>query len=142
MASIISIIIIVILLAIVFTITYINRVPDVCKINPILEKVRRNLIKLDPKLERLQYFQGDESYTEDKEKIFICMKDADGKYYSYNTLFLVALHEAAHALCSVVDKDHVTPEFNNLHNSLREKASEMGLVDLKKNVPGGYCPKK
>jgi hypothetical protein len=136
-----EIFILVLLLAVLFTLSYAYRNPGVCMIDPMLEKLRQDLIKVDPRLGKLQYFPGNESYTEDKEKIFICMKDEQGNYYPYNALLQVALHEAAHALCPIVDTEHKTPEFNNLHNALRKKASALGLVDLTKNVPLGYCPK-
>jgi hypothetical protein len=137
----IDIVIFLVLLVLLIAIIYMHRTPGPCKIDPVLEKLRRDLIKVDPRLSRLQYFPGDESYTEDKEKIFLCMKDENGKTYPYNTLFGVALHEAAHALTNVVDKEHVTPEFNNMHEHLRQKATKLGLLDPTKPVPAGYCPK-
>ncbi len=138
----VDVIVLIFLLFFIISITYIYRNPDACMIDPILEKLRRDLIKVDPRLSKLQYFPADESYTEDKEKIFICMKDENNNYYSYNALLQVALHEASHALTTVVDIKHETPEFNNMHNTLREKASKLGLVDLTKNVPDAYCPTK
>ena len=39
----------------------------------------------------------EDSATEDKKKVFICVKGKNGKYYNYNKLLQVALHELAHA---------------------------------------------
>lgn len=131
-----------ILIGLLFCLTYYHHLPGTCLIDPTLERLRRDLIKVDTRLGRLQYFPGDESYTEDKERIFLCMKDDKDVYYDYNTLLQVALHEGAHALTRVIDKDHKTKEFNDMHEVLRKRASTLGLVDLTKNVSTGYCPKK
>jgi hypothetical protein len=119
---------------------YYYRLPGPCEINPTLDKIRQDLIKVEPKAANLQYYPSHESYTEDKEKIFLCMKDPNtGKEYDYNTLLLVMLHEIAHAFSPVVDKEHKTPEFNGMHNYYRKKASDMGLVNLNKEVEPTYC---
>ena len=81
--------------------------------NPTLERLRRDLIKVDPQASRLQFFPADESFTEDKQKVFICMKDENGNSYPYNTLLAVCLHESGSLpYVRIVDKQHVTPEFN------------------------------
>lgn len=119
---------------------FIYRLPGTCEINPTLDKLRMELARVEPKSVNLQFYPGKESYTEDKEKIFLCMKDPKtGKEYNFNTLMLVLLHEIAHAFSPVIDKEHVTPEFNNLHNYYRKKASDMGIVNLDKEVDSSYC---
>lgn len=124
----------------IFIVTFIYRNPGTCEINPTLDKLRLELAKVEPKSANLQYFPARESYTEDKEKIFLCMKDPKtGKEYDFNTLMLVLLHEIAHAFSPVIDKEHKTPEFNNLHNYYRKKASDMGIVDLSREVDSSYC---
>jgi hypothetical protein len=115
MRKIVDVAVLILLVAIIVAIAYIYRKAGTCMIDPTLERLRRDLIKVDPQASRLQFFPADESFTEDKQKVFICMKDENGNYYPYNTLLAVCLHELAHALCPIVDKQHVTPEFNNIH---------------------------
>lgn len=128
------------LLLFIFIIAYKYREPGSCTMDPVLEKLKKDIMKVDPKMSQLQYFPGNESYTEGKRRIFICLKDDQGNYYPYNDLLSVMLHEAAHALSPINDKDHVTPEFHNLHAMLRERAAEMGLFDPNRPVPPTYCP--
>ena len=126
----------------VFAICYYYRNPGTCEINPTLDKLRYELAKVEPKSKNLQFYPARESYTEDKEKIFLCMNDPKtGQEYSYNTLMLVLLHEIAHAFSPVIDKEHITPEFNNLHKYYREKAHKMGIVNLDNEVTPEYCKK-
>lgn len=74
----------------------------------------------------------EDSATEDKHKVFICVKDKSGKYYSYNKLLQVALHELAHAQSKSVDPNHTSTEFLTNYNNLMNKASKMGIIDLSK----------
>jgi hypothetical protein len=98
------------------------------------------MIRVDPRLAKAQWFPGTESYTEDKQKIFICLKDENGRDYPYDELVQVAAHESAHFLSPVIDKEHKTPEFNNLHAELRRRAAALGLFDPQKPVSPSYCP--
>jgi len=132
---------IVVCFLIITFLSYKYRHPGVCEIDPTLERLRRDLIKLDARAANLQYFPSDESYTEDKEKIFLCMRDKQGNYYSYNDLLQVAIHELSHALCPVIDFKHVTPEFNGIHQSLLKKAADKGMINIHKPVVSDYCLK-
>lgn len=138
----INLLVLVAILAILFSITYAHRHPGVCEIDPMLEKLRQDLIKIDPRAARLSFFSASESYTEDKEKVFMCLKDENDKYYPYNMIVEVGVHELAHAFTTVVDKEHVTPEFNNEHQRLKKRAVELGILDPKIPPVAGYCPKK
>lgn len=74
----------------------------------------------------------EDSMTENKHKIFICVKDKQGKYYSYNKLLQVVLHELAHAKSKSVDPNHTSKEFLSNYNNLMNKASNMGIINLSK----------
>lgn len=131
---------IIILLLIIYT--YIKLKPTYCEIDPVLEKLRLDLIKVEPRVINLNFFSHDESFTEDKQRVFICLKDPiTNEYYDNNTILSVGLHEIAHAFSSVIDKEHVTPEFNNLHNHYRQKAAELKLFDPEFQVSPTYCKK-
>lgn len=134
--------VLIILLTSLIVVAYHYRKPGSCSIDPVLEKLKTDAVRIDPRAARLQFFPADESYTEDKQKVFICLKDENGQYFPYNELVQVVAHELAHALSPVIDKEHKTPEFNNLHNQLRGKAIFLGLFNPDQPVPPSYCPKK
>ena len=69
-----------------------------CIQDPILEQLKRDMLKLDPRARNLDFFAAQESFTEDKVRVYMCLKDKDKKYYSYNMLVYVAIHELAHAI--------------------------------------------
>lgn len=115
--------------------------PGLCTIDPMLIHLKADLFKIEPRSARLEFYPGSESYTEDKERIFICMKDQSGNYYPYSTLLLVALHELAHAFTDVIDTKHVTKEFLELNNELRQRAIDLGLLREDQMVDPTYCKK-
>ena len=102
-------------------------------------KLKQDLIKVDTRVENLDFFASNESYTEDKNKIYLCLKDNKGVYYDYNMLMHVSLHELAHAFTNVIDKSHTTPEFNNKFKELIDKATSLGLYDDTKPKVPHYC---
>lgn len=107
--------------------------------DPMLIKLQEDVRKLDPRIKDLEFFSSDESYTEDKKKIFICMKDEKGEYYDYNMLMYVTIHEITHALTNVIDIYHVTPQFKNTFESLLSKAYKLGIYDPEKPLYKHYC---
>ena len=117
----VDLVVLLVLLGLLVWMSYRYREPGVCTIDPVLEHLRRDMIKLEPRAAHLQWFPGDESYTEDKNKVFICLKDEHGNYYPYEQLVQVGAHELSHAMSPTVDKEHKTPEFNNLHNAYRRR---------------------
>lgn len=135
----IQILLIILTLIFLFILIYINRNPTVCTIEPMIQKIRNDLIKIDPRAQSLQFFPADESYTEDKQKIYICLKDENGEYYPYNQLMHVAVHELSHAVCPIVDEQHVTPEWNAIFKNLLTKATELGLYNPNEQLIKGYC---
>lgn len=74
----------------------------------------------------------EDSATEDKKRVSICVKDKNGKYFSYNKLLQVCLHELAHVQSKQIDVNHKTTEFLTNYNNLMNKASKMGIIDLTK----------
>lgn len=102
-------------------------------------KIKYDVSKLDPRIDKLDFFPSDESYTEDKTKIFLCLKDENGNYYDYNMLMYVAIHECSHALTDVIDVHHVTPEFRGMFESLLIKATKMGLYNPSSPLVSSYC---
>ena len=105
--------------------------------DPKLLEIVRNLEKMDPRIGELDIFVGDNrSYTINKEKIYLCMKDRQGKYYENNALTYVLLHEIAHTLCTSVGH---TDEFYGILDDLVAKAQKKGLYDPSIPMPDNYC---
>ena len=60
--------------------------------DPLIKKIKYDVSQLDPRIETIEFYSSDESYTEDKKKIYICLRDESGEYYDYNMLMYVGLH--------------------------------------------------
>jgi predicted SprT family Zn-dependent metalloprotease len=96
---------------------------------------------IDPRSKQLVFNASNESFTEDKKMVYLCIKDKQGKYYDYNMLMYVALHELAHAFSESVDMEHKGDEFKNNFKQLLDKAERMGYFDSTKPLDYNYCPK-
>jgi hypothetical protein len=110
--------------------------------DPLIERIRNDLIKVDPRVSKLTFKASNESFTEDKKHVYLCLKDKNGNYYDYNMLMYVALHELAHAFSHSVDEDHTTDEFKNNFKMLLQKGEQLGLYDPKKPLNYEYCPRE
>jgi hypothetical protein len=107
--------------------------------DPIIERIKIDLIRVHPKAASLNYWASDSSFTEDKRDMYLCLKDEKGQYYPYNMLMYVALHELAHAISKSVDENHTGKEFNENFDKLLAKASELGIYDPDAPLVMNYC---
>lgn len=108
--------------------------------DPLIEKIKHDVSRIDDRIQHIAFYSSNESYTEDKDKIFLCLKDEEsGEYYDYNTLMYVAIHECAHALTDVIDLEHKTPEYRNMFKYLLDKSTTLGIYDPQKPLPERYC---
>ena len=97
----------------------------------VFDRLKQDLERLYPDLSRLNLRAlvsciPEDSYTEDKKHISICVRAKSGKMYPYSKLLKIGIHELAHAMSKQMDPDHVTPEFINNYASLMSKARELG----------------
>ena len=82
-------------------------------------------------------FDGhDESYTINKKRVHICMKDENNQYYEDNMLMYVLLHELAH--CKSRSIGH-TPEFHRILDKIYYIAKRTGLLSPFFVPDPGYC---
>jgi hypothetical protein len=103
----------------------------------IIEEVRRRFIKLNPRYAEIPLFEGDSSFTENKETITLCIKDpTTGKHYDMNSIMYVALHELCHATSSQMGHGD---EFKRNFQKLLNEAEKRGLYSSRIEMPPVYC---
>ena len=87
-------------------------------------------------LDEVRIFVGDKSYTINKEKIYLCLKDENSNYYDDNMLIYVLLHEISHVICSEIGH---TPLFHKIFEKLLKKAEELQIYNSQKPIIMNYC---
>ena len=81
---------------------------------------------------------GYTSYTIEKARIVLCMRQSNGDFVPKNVVMYVAIHELAHIMTSSVGH---TPEFWKNNRRLLSTATQMGIYtkqDFSK-APQPYC---
>jgi len=108
--------------------------------NMVLEYIRKDLIRVDPGIAKIQIKESTQAYTENKNTIYVCVRDENGNLYNYNMLVYVILHEYAHVLdpSISVGKNH-TDSFHKIFNDLLKKAESLGIYDSKQPLYPTYC---
>jgi hypothetical protein len=97
----------------------------------LFERLKTDLERLYPDLSKLNLQAlvsciPEDSFTEDKKHISICVRNKTGVYYPYGKLLKIGIHELAHAMSKQLDPDHKTPEFLNNYAYLMNKAYTLG----------------
>lgn len=69
----------------------------------------------------------EDSYTENKKHVCICLRNKKGEFYPYSKLLKIGIHELAHVMSKQHDPEHKTKEFHDNHNYLIKKARELKL---------------
>lgn len=104
--------------------------------DPILIEIRNQLAMLSPKAFSLQFYEDDKSYTINKNRVYLCLRDENKAYYSMNMLMYVAIHELAHVICDEIGH---TPKFHKIFTELLEKARMLGIYDPDQPLVQNYC---
>jgi len=125
------------LLIIIYITFFVNSV--VLYDDPLINRLKNDLILVDPRVKNITFYASDASFTEDKKRIYICLKDKNGDYYPYNMLIYVCLHELAHAFSSTIDMSHTSVEFITNFQNLVQKASDIKIYDPSQPIIQGYC---
>jgi len=87
-------------------------------------------------LSEIRIYRGRKSYTINKQKVFLCLKDENGDYYNTNTLLFVLLHEISHVICPEIGH---TELFHDIFSEILEKAYELGIYNPSIPVRKDYC---
>ena len=105
--------------------------------DPMLWKLKDIIKDVHPEAQNIKLYKGPKSYTLNKDKIFICLKDENNEYYPINMLIYVLLHELSHK----INKDDIghTEKFHNIFQALIEKAHNMGIYDPSIPPIKNYC---
>lgn len=106
------------------------------QMDPILSKIRETLLILEPTVKDLKFYQGKKSYTINKRKVYLCLKDEQDEYYHFNMLMYVAIHELGHVMCDEIGH---TPKFHRIFRELLEKAEGLNIYDPNIPIVMNYC---
>lgn len=109
--------------------------------DPYIEQIRNSLVPVDPLFAQVPIERATSSYT-DKNVIYLCSQDKDGKRYDANTLRNVLIHELAHVKSNSFDPTHNSKEFKQNEADLLARARQMGLWNPAQRVPCNYCGMK
>jgi len=104
--------------------------------DPMLFKLKDHIAPLHPIVTSLSFYEGNKSYTINKQKIYLCLKDEKSDYYDFNMLVYVTIHELAHVLCPEVGH---TQKFHEIFDQLLKEATELGIYDPTQPIIKNYC---
>jgi hypothetical protein len=107
------------------------------KEDPMLYKIRNKMRPLQPEMvDHIILLEDTKSYTINKKKVYLCIKDENGEYYDDNMLMFVAIHELAHVLCDEIGH---TDKFQNIFQDLLNKAADLEIYDPSVAPIQNYC---
>lgn len=95
--------------------------------DPMLKRLRAVMIPVHPVFKTVKLYEGEKSYTINKERIYLSLRDKNGDYYELNTLVYAVIHEVAHLL-NTHDVGH-TPMFHKIFDQLLEQAKGVGCYN-------------
>ena len=108
--------------------------------DPIIQELKNTLAPIFPKITTVKIFESEgKSYTINKERVFLCIKDKNNEYYSKNMLLYVLLHEYAHV---INDEIGHTEKFHTLFDQILEQAADAGIYDPNVEPVKDYCEHK
>lgn len=87
----------------------------------------------------VKIYEGKKSYTINKKKIYMCLRDKNGNYYSNNMLIYVLIHEIAHTICEDVGGDSHSEKFWEINDKLIKIAITKGIYDPTIPLIDDYC---
>ena len=108
--------------------------------DPKVEELKEKLTSVFPEARRLKFSGSNESFTIDKQHIYLCIRDKNGNYYDDNSLMYVLLHEFAHVLDDeVTSEEEHQAKFRYIFKKLLDKAAAAGIYDPTIPMVKNYC---
>ena len=104
--------------------------------DPILVELKELLCDVFPEINNTILLRGEKSYTINKSRIHICLKDENNNYYDKNMLTYVILHELAHVICDEVGH---TEKFHKIFKEVLDKAVRSKIYNDKIPTIKNYC---
>lgn len=105
-----------------------------------IKKVKEMFRAVAPNIGDIPIREGGESYTMNKSSITLCLRDPDTKrIYPWNTLAYVSLHELAHVITRIKERDVHGPQFKKNFKMLLKRAEKLGYYDPSLGVSDTYC---
>ena len=87
-------------------------------------------------MDEITMYRGNKSYTINKEKVYICLKDENGQYYNDNMLIYVTAHEISHSLCPEIGH---TELFHTIFEALLLELTKAGIFNPSIPIEQDYC---
>lgn len=87
-------------------------------------------------LNEIKLYVGSKSYTINKTRIYMCIRDSNNRYYDDNSLMFVLLHEISHVICKSIGH---TEEFHKIFEDLLVEAEKVGIYNSKIPMIKNYC---
>lgn len=107
------------------------------KEDPKLEQLKNLVRPLRPDVvDNIVFLEDKRSYTINKKKVYLCLRDENGEYYNDNMLMFVLLHEMAHVMCDEIGH---TAKFQQIFQQLLDEASSMKIYDPSIQPIQNYC---
>jgi len=107
------------------------------KEDPKLQHLKSYIAQVRPDMiDRIVLLEDTKSYTINKKKIYMCLRDENGDYYHDNMLLFVVLHELAHVLCDEIGH---TDKFQQIFQVLLDDAVKLGIYDPEIEPVQNYC---
>ena len=106
------------------------------QMDPMLVRIRETLLPLHPCVANLKFYEGKKSYTINKKKVYLCLKDENGEYYNFNMLIYVSIHELSHVICDEIGH---TAKFHRIFRDLLELAEQKNIYDSSIPIVKNYC---
>lgn len=138
----IRILILILIIIIVYEITSFLRHGVLDDNHPILNEISSNFSKIDKRLKNVKLYVGENSYTQNKKWISLCIRDPQsGHLYDMNTINYVAAHEYAHVISKSYGEtgNEHNAEFKANFNYILKRAQELGIYNPDLPIPTSYC---
>lgn len=107
--------------------------------DPLLKEIQEQLAPLHPKFKNLYLYEASKTYTINKSRVYICLKDEHGRYYNRNMLVYVVCHEYAHVLNDEWDTNEHGAKFWAIFDDLLRKAAAKGIYNPNIPILENYC---